>query len=140
MLAALKRDLDIYRSDFGREYGWFVERQGNRVAELIDPVWDMHSQFWHDYVLVPLTQEPAKLAEPDSRDFWDRDGLIYEHRKYGNRVTHVLANLWPDRSDGKKIIHIRGLYLPVRFPRLWEMVCFLLPRYGKRPESFEPGI
>lgn len=122
MLAWLRHDLDIYRSDFGREYGWFVEWQGKRVAELIDPVWDWQSQFWHDYVLVPLTDEPAELAELYSPEFWHRGSLIYEHRKYGNRVTLVLANLWSNRSDGKKTVSIRSLYLPVRFPTLCKMV------------------
>jgi hypothetical protein len=139
MLAWLWRDHDIYCSDFGREYGWFVECQGKRVAELVDAVWDVDSQFWHDYRMVPLTKDPQELAELNSHDFWYRGGLIYENRKYGIRVTHVLAGLLPDEDDGKTVVHIRGLYLPVRFPLLWEMVCHVLPRcrqrYTKRMEA-----
>jgi hypothetical protein len=131
MIAWLKRDFDIYRCDFGREYGWFVEWQGKRVAELIDPAWDWNSQFWHEYVLVPLTDEPAEVAELNSPEFWHRN-LTYENRKYGNRVTHVLANLRPARSDGKEIVSIRSLHVPVRLRRLWEMVSLFLPRPVRR--------
>jgi hypothetical protein len=39
-------------TDFGRRYGWFIERDGERIGELDYIRWDSLAQFWHEYSIV----------------------------------------------------------------------------------------
>src|SRR5262245_22193474 len=43
---------EIEESDWGRRYGWFVEKDGSVIGSLDYIRWDSHSQFWHDYHFV----------------------------------------------------------------------------------------
>jgi hypothetical protein len=134
MLAWVRRNLDIYRSDFGRKCGWFVESGGRRVAELVDSVWDSDEQFWHVYRVVPLTEVPNEFAAIFSDEFWYRPGIVFENRKYGTRVTDALAGFMREER-GAKVIPMRNLYVPVSFRLLWEFVCLFLPERRWRNES-----
>src|SRR5437764_919614 len=113
MVEWVRRNLDIYRSDFGRKYGWFVEWQGRRVAELVDPVWDSGAQFWHDYRVVPMAADRGERAALDTQEFWHRPGIVYVNRKYGTRVCDALAGGLRGQA-GARVVPMRYLYVPVR--------------------------
>lgn len=52
-------------SDFGRRFGWFIERDGERIGELDYVRWDSHAQFWHEYRLTWRRPEDAVIG-PDA--------------------------------------------------------------------------
>src|SRR6478752_3050936 len=87
----LRRDLDVYRSDYGRNHGWFVESDGRYVASLVDAIWNSDDQFWHRYSVVPISPRPEDLAAISSEEFWYRPGIVYVNQKYGTRVTDAVA-------------------------------------------------
>jgi hypothetical protein len=129
MFAWAKRNLDIYRSDFGRAYGWYVEWRGRRIAALVEPVWDANLQFWHDYKVVAMTDDPGEAAALRTEEFWDQPGLVFENRKYGVRVHHALigrVRLEPNCI----IMSMRALFVPIVWPGLWRFVDQLLRRRG----------
>ena len=127
MLAWIRRNLDIYRSDFGRKYGWFVEWQGRRVAELVDAVHDVGSQFWHDYTILPLTDDPAERAALGTQPFWQQFGLVYINRKYGTRVSDALGGRLQEAERGL-VIPMRALWVPLPCPEFWEFLSLFSQR------------
>jgi hypothetical protein len=76
--------------------GWFIEVNGKRVAELTEPMYVMGSQFWHSYVIVPLTDNPLEREDLFTKTFWDRNP-VFRSRKFG--VVAPLRSLrWQDRT------------------------------------------
>jgi hypothetical protein len=61
----------LRESNFGRDFGWWVEWNGRAVARLDDPVWDSNSQFWFHYRLTLTTTDPAERAALLDKKFWD---------------------------------------------------------------------
>jgi hypothetical protein len=129
MLEWARRNLDIDRSDFGRAHGWYVEWRGRRIAALTDPAWDANMQFWHDYKVVALTDDPGEAAALRTEEFWNQPGLVFENRKYGVRVHDELVGGVRPKPDGI-ILPMRLLYIPVVYPELWRLVDRLLYRRG----------
>jgi hypothetical protein len=126
MFSWLRRNLEVYRSDFGRNFGWWVELDGKRLTALVDAVWLSDDQFWHLYRIVPLTSDPQDVAAISSEAFWFRPGVMFINQRYGTRVTDAVAGpVWG--RDGVYLIMMRHLFVPVRFPLLWEFVCLFLP-------------
>jgi hypothetical protein len=65
-------------SDFGRRYGWFVERDGVPVGELDYIRWDSDSQFWHDYRLTWFDPRDAVVGPGP----WSDAKLTLRNRRY----------------------------------------------------------
>ena len=90
----MTRRLRIIESDYGRNYGWYVERNGRRIAALTDPVWDCESQFWFRYRVVPLSDDPADLAFLRSDACWNASGeAIYRNREFGEIACSAFGQI-----------------------------------------------
>lgn len=92
-------------SDFGRRFGWFIERDGERVGELDYLRWDADAQFWHDYRLTWRRPEDAVIG-PDA---WLEAKLVLRSRRY----TDVLVDSFltsPEREGS--VIAVRGASVP----------------------------
>ena len=92
-------------SDFGRRFGWFIERDGVRLGELDYLRWDSASQFWHTYRLIWRMPEDAVTGS----DAWIAAGLVLRNRRYTDIVVHSFA-VSPERENG--VITIRGAHVP----------------------------
>jgi hypothetical protein len=103
------RRLRILESNYGRDFGWYVEAEGRRVAALTDCRWE--DMFWDSYRLEPLTTDPALFSD----DFWDRcDILVFCNREFGGVAPNAFPSLRAGsaaRETGR--VHMRGLYLVV---------------------------
>ncbi len=106
----------IEESDFGRRFGWFIERHGERIGELEYIRWTADMQFWHDYRLSWRRPEDAVVG-PDA---WIEAKLVLRNRRCTDTV--VDSFLTSEERDG--VIAIRGAYVPEE--RL-ELVKELLP-------------
>lgn len=95
-------------SDFGRRFGWFVEREGEKIAELDYIRWDSHAQFWHDYALIWLVAKD-KQVEPDA-DKWCTPKLALRNRRYTDVV--ISGFLTAHRLKEQGIISIRFASVP----------------------------
>ena len=101
----------IIESDFGRDYGWFVELDGQRVAELTAPEWDEDMQFWFRYTLTPRTGDEGIRARLHTKEFWEWTELVFRSREFGLVAPNAFAVLLP---DGR--VSARGLDLYSELP------------------------
>lgn len=88
-------------SDFGRKFGWFIERNGEVIGELDYVRWDSWSQFWHEYRVTWRRPENAIIG-PDA---WISEKLVLRNRRYTDVVVASFLTGAP-REGG--VIPVRG--------------------------------
>jgi hypothetical protein len=93
-------------TDFGRSFGWFIERDGECIGELDYVRWDANAQFWHEYRLTWRKREEA-IVGPEA---WSAARLVLRSRRYRD-VTIESFLTSPERADG--IIGVRFAYVPL---------------------------
>ena len=100
-----RRKRAVEESDFGRRFGWLIERDGEIVGELEYLRWDSYSQFWHEYRVVWRRPEDA-VVSPDA---WIAAKLVLRNRRYTDIVADAfLTSQDPDTG----IVSVRGAYVP----------------------------
>lgn len=113
----LDRRLRIIESGYGREHGWHLEHRGVCLAVLTDPKWA--EMFWLTYRIGPTTEDPRAIAMLRSKAFWA--SCDYEFRSRGFR-EEVVDHAFGARGPGNDEVTVRGLYLTIEEPTLWESV------------------
>jgi hypothetical protein len=93
-------------TDFGRCFGWFIEREGERIGELDYIRWDLDAQFWHEYRLTWRSLEDAVVG-PDA---WIAAKLVLRSRRYTDVVIDSFLTS-PERDGG--VIAVRFASVPV---------------------------
>lgn len=94
-------------SDFGRRFGWFVEKDGERIGQLDYLRWDSNAQFWHEYRLTWRRLEDAVFG-PDA---WIAAKLVLRNRRYTDiAIDSFLTS--PERGNG--VIAVRFASVPVK--------------------------
>jgi hypothetical protein len=115
----LKRSdrLNTFESNYGRDFGWFVEKQGAAVAALVDP--QPEDMFWDSYRLKPVGD--ASLPEAVfAAVSWHAGDLVFRNRATGEVVRGVFAGgMTPTRERPR--VTVRALYSGLR-PTLLERV------------------
>ena len=92
-------------SDWGRRYGWLVEKDGAVVGELEYVRWVNETQFWHEYRASGRDEKSA----PKDPDDWLAMRLVLRNRHYRDVVIEsYLAARLPDSS----LVSIRGAFVP----------------------------
>src|SRR5437868_4473400 len=98
-LAAYRRKLRIWETNFGRDAGWYVERSGERIAMLIDP--RAIEMFWDSYLLVPLTDDVDLQQRLQMDSFWNNaegEGLAFRNRELGTIAKYAFPAWNPLRG------------------------------------------
>ena len=98
---------DIAKASYGRDFGWFMERDGVVIGQLTDSRFE--DMFWTSYAVEPLgdTEEQRRVVYDPST--WREHWLTFRNRVTGDRVTSAYASGAP--SEGKPRVNIRALYL-----------------------------
>ena len=91
-------------SDFGRRFGWLIERDGERIGELDYLRWDSVAQFWHEYRLSWRSPADAIIG-PDA---WIASKLVLRNRRYTDVVVDSFLTS-PEREDS--VIAVRGAHV-----------------------------
>lgn len=95
----------LYKSNFGRNYGWYIEYNSEVIGELIDCEW--YDMFWDTYKFVPTNDTTLQLLK--QYQLWNK--FCFRNKKYKN---HVLQTAFIGEHDEflalNKII-VRALYL-----------------------------
>lgn len=108
----------MLESNFGRRFGWYVEREGRRLAALTKPRFT--DMFWTSYVIEPLGETPEDRSRVLQSDFWNPRGLTFINRVSGG----VAPNAFSSAAGlvGERVV-MRALYVdePSSFERpvLW---------------------
>lgn len=102
--------LATFESNYGRDWGWFVEKDGVVVAELVDPQWE--DTFWCGYRVQAL--EGASLPdEVFTTAFWHGTGLVFLNRVTAEVVRAAFAGGEIPTRDRPRV-SMRGLYSGLR--------------------------
>jgi hypothetical protein len=127
----LHRRLRVFETNYGRDAGWFVERDGRCVAVLthcrsVDMFWDSYSVEW-------VTDDPAERRALESIEdgVWCAGRLQFRNREIGEAAEFAFA-AGPPR-DG--VVVMRGLYLMRSGPWPWECLLLWLRRLRKKREG-----
>ena len=95
------------QSDFGRRYGWIIERDGIPIGELDYIRWDSYMQFWHEYSVVWHSEADGCIeAEPDA---WIWQKIILRNKRYPD--VAISDFLTAPRAKG--IVSIRSAFVPI---------------------------
>lgn len=92
-------------SDHGRRFGWFIEKDGERIGELDYVRWDPAAQFWHEYRITWRRAEDA-IAGPDA---WVAAKVVLRNRRH----TDVVADAFVTSPERNGVIAVRGACVPV---------------------------
>jgi len=90
--------------DFGRRFGWFIEKDGTRIGELDYLRWDSVAQFWHEYRVTWRSPEDAVIGT----DAWITSKLVLRNRHYTDVVVESFL-IGAEREGG--VIPVRAAYV-----------------------------
>ncbi|MEY4198774.1 MAG: hypothetical protein RLZZ265_514 [Verrucomicrobiota bacterium] len=107
----------IIKSNYGRDFGWYVELDGKRIAELTKPEWDHNLQFWYAYTLTPLTKDESIRAKLHTKQFWEWTELVFRSREFGLVAPDAIGVLLP---DGRVSARWLDLYSQLPPKTLWD--------------------
>lgn len=91
-------------SDFGRRFGWFIERSGARIGELDYIRWDSLSQFWHEYRVAWRSPEDQVIGSIA----WIEAGLVLRNRRY----MDVMVDSFLTAPRDGDVIAVRSAFVP----------------------------
>lgn len=98
-------------SDYGRRYGWFIERDGVPIGELDYLGWDRDSDFSPDYRLSWFNPDDAVIG-PEA---WLAAKLTLRSRRY---LEIVIDGFLPSPEFGESVIRVLWAHVSIRNVRL----------------------
>ncbi len=123
-----KMRIQLFETDYGHEYGWFVERNGERIATLSHPrYFDM---FWRLFTVEPIIQDTEKKRLLSTDEFWGDRFLLYRNCNL-NIVTRNFIVRWnSDLPEGTVIL--RGYPIDDPEPTLREKLLLFFRRFHSK--------
>jgi hypothetical protein len=89
--------MHFLRSRGGHDFGWYVEMNGVRIAELVNPDYTT-DQFWIGFTVVPLTNEKITYDQLNDDLFWSSKNLWLSNRRIeGVRLRFLIRCISPHR-------------------------------------------
>jgi hypothetical protein len=125
------RRLRIWETDFGRDAGWVIEREGQAVAILTEPRWE--EMFWYSYRLEAVAADPELRKRILTEEFWAGNGpaeLAWRSKEFGEVAEHAFPAMSPFPEPGR--VMMRGLYLPISGTWPWDRVVLWLRRTRRK--------
>ncbi len=116
--------LKVFEANYGRDFGWFVEKGGLRVAALTEPRFE--DMFWYSYIVEPLAENSAEAEAIFTEDFWAEPGLTFRNRVTGEVVSSAFRGGGIPTKVSPRIM-MRGLYTSME-PTAFERVLLWLRR------------
>jgi len=111
--------------------GWYLELNGERVAELTEPRYRM-GEFWYSYRLTPLTTDPVVLDRLYNKDEWESCRVGFRSRKFGVLAPHAWTSQPPSRETGRVWVRSLDLQLDPGPSIVERFVSFLKRLRSKR--------
>lgn len=81
-------------SNYGRNFGWWVERDGKVICSLDDPRYG--DMFWTSYRVTPENGTPLELLRGLS--LWHEENIRYRNRQLNLYAPNAFASLGPDEG------------------------------------------
>jgi hypothetical protein len=132
-LRRYSRRLRIWETNYGRDAGWVLERDGRPIAILTGPRFE--EMFWDSYRIEPVGDDPEERRQVLTNAFWDADkwlALVWRSREFEELPLAPFPAIRPIREPGR--VTVRALYIPLQAPRPWDqLVLWARRRWGRRP-------
>jgi hypothetical protein len=119
--------LRIWETNYGRDTGWILEREGKPIATLSDCQFE--DMFWDSYRIDPITDDRDIRQMILSEAFWtgsDWIGLTWRNRELEMLPVAPFPAVSPMREPGRVVV--RGLYISIAEPRWWDRVVLWVRR------------
>jgi hypothetical protein len=104
LFRSLRRRKAAKESDYGRRFGWFIEKDGVKIGELEYVRWLPDGQFWHEYRVTWYKSEDAV----GGRDVWSKERLTLRNRRF----LQVVVESFMTSATGGELIQVRGACVP----------------------------
>ena len=118
-----RKRLEIWETNYGRDAGWILERNGQPIAILSNC--RNQEMFWDSYDLEILTEDSELRQRMTTVEFWDElEGMVYRNQAFGDIVESAFPAASPFLKSGR--LSMRGLYLPIREPMPWDQAVLWL--------------
>ena len=107
MFRLFKRRKRIKASNYGRKEGWYIELEGRRIGEIINP--ERVAEFWHQYELILFDQSLSNTIE--NYKFWDNPSLRYFSKSLEEYCPHPSIIVYDKELSTleKKVVRARSL-------------------------------
>jgi hypothetical protein len=130
MLAYLTK-LEIWDSNYGRDFGWIVERDGREIAILSEP--RNEEMFWDSYTITITTNDPNLKARMATPLFWENaemEKIVIRSKAFGLVAPHAFPAMSPLLGTNRLLM--RGVYLPIGTPTYLDRFCLAVFRAYKK--------
>jgi hypothetical protein len=123
------RRLRIWETDFGRDAGWVIEREGQPIAVFTGP--RTEEEFWDSYRLEVVTPDRVLGQRLRTEEFWrgESGDLAYRSREFGEVAPFAFPALLPFPEPGR--LKMRGLYLPIGWPGALDDLALWVRRWWR---------
>jgi len=107
MFKAFKRRKRVKASNYGRKEGWYIELEGGRIGEIINP--ERIAEFWHQYELILFDKSLSDAVE--NYEFWDNPSLMYFSKSLEEYCKHSSIIVYDNElsTPEKKVVKARLL-------------------------------
>ena len=126
-MASYSQRLRIWETNYGRDAGWILERDGKAIATLSDCQYE--DMFWDSYRIEPITDDPDTRKLILSEAFWvgsEWIGLTWRNRELEMLPVAPFPAGSPIRKSGRVVV--RGLHISIAGPRWWDRVVLWVRR------------
>jgi hypothetical protein len=106
-----ERRLRTVEANFGRDFGWFVEDEGRRIAVLTDPRFE--DMFWFSYAVTAIADDAQTVGAIRTPEFWRTAELVFRNRGTGE----IAINAYPGAqalTENRDRVWMRGLYVSIQ--------------------------
>jgi hypothetical protein len=125
------RRLRIWETNYGRDCGWVIERQGKAIAILTEPRWE--EMFWDSYRMEIVAGDGELRAQMLTKEFWARaesEGLLWRNREFAEIAEYAFPALSPFPEPGR--LMTRGLSLAIGDPYPWDRIVLWMRSWFRR--------
>lgn len=129
--------LRIWETNYGRDAGWVIERQGERIAILTDPRFE--DMYWESYGMEIVADDELLRERMQTVEFWSRaesEGLVWRSRQFGMVANGAIPAWSPFPEPGR--LNMRQLYLPIPEPLPWDRLVLWLSRRRQQQSPPKP--
>ena len=103
-----KRKIELKKVNFGRDYGWLVEYEGEVIGELINCM--QIDMFWDRYDL-RVVGEKNLIEVLFDEELWMKNSFQFRNKYYNKYADSAYAGFHSGDLINDKRIGMRNLYL-----------------------------
>lgn len=101
-----KDSKELKKSNWGRDYGWFIEYKGEIIGELIDS--EFQDMFWNSYKIISKDKESEPYLFDE--DLWDQVLFKFKNKFYDQYAEGAFSGNASEIKKSRTVL-MRGLYL-----------------------------